>query len=293
MTNLLFKKNINRSLGGNIAILLILLIFGIFMIFPIIYAVGNSFKTLDQLYIFPPLLLPRRLTLDNYINLSQITLYTRIPFSRYAFNSAFISIASTLGAIFISSMAAYPLAKNHFIGKNLINSLIVLALLFSANVTYLPSYVVMSKMHIVNTYWCLILPSFQSSLGLYLMRNFMEQINNSMIEAAKIDGSSDFGVYWNIIMPNVKPAWLTLIVYTFQAVWNGQGTTNIGTLSGNLIYNESLKTIPTLFSSIGSAGTSRAGIAAAAAVIVMLPPMIIFILCQNKVIETMSTSGLK
>jgi putative chitobiose transport system permease protein len=293
MANSMFKKNVNRSIGGNIGVFLVLVVFALFMIVPLIYQVGNSFKTLDQIYIFPPVIIPKRLTFDNYIMINLITSFNWIPFSRYLFNSFFITIVSTVGNLLLASMAAYPLAKHEFKGKNLFRAAIVIALLFNSAVTYIPSYVIMSSMHIVNTYWCLILPFFQSALGLYLMQNFMAQINDSMLEAARIDGASEYKIYWKIVMPNVKPAWLTLIIFNFQSVWGSQGTTSFGTLSGSMIYNESLKTLPALFSQIALSGTARAGVAAAAAVIIMLPPMIIFLFSQNYVIETMSTSGLK
>jgi putative chitobiose transport system permease protein len=293
MATSMFKKNVNRSIGGNIAVIVVLTGFALFMIVPLIYQIGNSFKTLDEIYIFPPIIIPKHLTFDSYTMISLITSLNWIPFSRYLFNSFFITIVSTAGNLLLASMAAYPLAKHKFKGQKMLSAAIIIALLFNSQVTYIPSYLVMSTLHIVNTYWCLILPFFQTALGLYLMQNFMAQINDSMLEAARIDGASEYTIYWKIVMPNVKPAWLTLIIFNFSAVWGSQGTTSFGTLSGSMIYNESLKTLPALFNQIASSGTARAGVAAAAAVIIMLPPMIIFLLSQNFVIETMSTSGLK
>ena len=285
MANGIFKRHINRSIGGNILVFLFLLVFGIFFVFPIFYAVITAFKPLNEIFIFPPRLFVSRPTLDNFIELDLMTASFWVPLSRYIFNSLFISVVGTAGHLLLSSMAAYPLAKHPFPGNGWIKQMIVISLLFTPAVTYLPQYVVLAQLHMINTYWALILPAMASSLGLYLMMNFMTTIPTEMIEAARIDGAGEFRIYARIIMPNVKPAWLTLSIFSFQGLWNNAG--------GVMIYQEELKVLPSIVSAITAGGIARSGVSSAAALLMMIPPILIFTLSQKNVIQTMSTSGLK
>ncbi len=280
-----FKRQINRSIWGNILVFLFLLLFGIFFVFPIVYAIITAFKPLNEIFIFPPRFFVRHPTLDNFIELNLMTASFWVPLSRYIFNSLFISAAGTVGHLILSSMAAYPLAKHPFPGNGWIKQVIVMSLLFTASVTYLPQYVVLAQLHMINTYWALILPALQSSLGLYLMMNFMSTIPTEMIEAARIDGANEFTIYARIVMPNVKPAWLTLIIFSFQGLWNNNG--------GSMIFQEELKVLPAILSQVTAGGIVRSGVSSAAALLLMLPPVLIFVFSQKNVIQTMSTSGLK
>lgn len=278
-------KKVNRSIYGNIIIFVVLLIVGLFMALPLLYTVVSAFKPLDEIFIFPPRLYVRRPTLDNFVQLFQLATNMWVPFSRYLFNSLFVCVIGTVGHILISSLAAYPLAKHKFAAKKAINEIIVLALLFTPQVTYIPLYIVMSKFHLIDTYWALILPAWQMTLGLYLMKQFMTQIPDSLLEAGKIDGASELKIWWSIVMPNVKPAWLTLTIFSFQQLWNQTG--------GSFIFSENLKVLPTLLSQIAAGGIARAGVGAAVALVLMIPPIILFIISQSSVMETMVTSGIK
>lgn len=283
----MFKKSLNRSIAGNIVMVLFLAIFGIFTAIPFLYCFSNAFKPLEQLYIFPPPLFVKNPTLDNFIQLGQLSTDFYVPLSRYIFNSILVSVLATGGHVFIASMAAYPLAKHKFPGRYLISSTVILSLLFAQTVTYVPQYIIMARMKILNTYWAIILPALAYNLGLYLMQNFMSSINNSIIEAARIDGAGEWRVYWNIVMPNCKPAWITLIILSFQLVWNNSGNL--------LIYKEQLKVLPSILSAIAASSSSvaRQGVNAAALLLLVIPPMLIFLLSENHVIETYTTSGLK
>lgn len=279
------RKKLNRSLGGNIVIFVILILLGAFMALPLIYTIVNVFKPFDEIFIFPPRLYVRRPTLDNFVLLFQLATNMWVPFSRYIFNSLFICVVGTVGHIFIASLAAYPLAKHQFAAKRIINEIIVLALLFTPQVTYIPLYIIMSNLKLIDTYGALIFPAWQMTLGLFLMRQFMTQIPDSLLEAAKIDGAHELGIWWKIVMPNVKPAWLTLMILSFQQLWNQTG--------GSFIFSENLKPLPTLMNQIAAAGIARAGVGAAVALVLMIPPIILFILSQSSVMETMVNAGIK
>ena len=285
MTKGLFKRSVNRSVAGNVVVFIFVFLMACFMILPIVYAVGSAFKPLDEIYIFPPRMIAHRPTLDNFLQLSLLTGTFWVPLSKYLFNSIFVTLAGTVGHIVLASMAAYPLAKHQFYGRRALSQVIVLSLLFTASVTYIPQYVVLGATRLIDTYWAVILIALQSSLGLYLMMNFMQRIPDEMLEAARIDGAKEIRIFWTVVMPNVKPAWLTLMIFSFQSLWNSNG--------GGFIYNESLKTLPAVMASISAGGVVRTGVTAASALLLMIPPIILFISSQSRVIETMSTSGLK
>lgn len=264
---------------------LMLLVLGAFMALPIVYSTVQAFKPMEEIFIFPPRFTVQNPTTKNFKLIGQLAGGLWVPFSRYLFNSVFVSIVGTAGNVIISSMAAYPLAKHSFPGKKVLFKLVTVSLLFTGGVIELPRYIVMAKLHIINTYWALILPVVASSMGLFLMKQFMEQINNSLLEAARVDGMNELQIFFNIVMPMVKPAWLTQIIFAFQGIWSMTG--------GNYIYKENLKLFPTALSQIQSGGISRAGVAAAAALVMLVPPIIMFLVTQSSIMETMAHAGIK
>ena len=281
----IFHSSFNRSWWGNLLVFMFLAVFGLFFIFPIFYSVLNAFKPLEEILIFPPRLYIENPTFDNFLELAMLMEDSWVPLSRYLFNSAIVSILGTAGHLLLSSMAAYPMAKINFPGRKVFQKVIVMSLLFSASVTYIPTYIVMDQLHLIDNPLAVILPAWASSLGLYLMMNFMTNLPDSMLEAARIDGASEFRIYWQIVMPDVKPAWMTLIIFSFQAMWNNTGA--------SYLYSEELKMLPSIIGTITAGGVRRTGVSAAAALLMMLPPILIFVFSQNNVIETMSSSGLK
>lgn len=280
------KRKINRSTGGNFAAFVFLAIFGCFMALPLIYSISNSLKPLDELWMYPPRFFVENPTFKNFRDLFTLMNFSWIPFSRYLFNTMFVAVIGTSGNLILSSLCAFALAKHRFPGRNFLFGIIILSLMFSTAVTQVPGFLIMSKMHLINTFWAIILPAFGSSLGLYLMKQFMEtNIPDSLLEAARIDGSSEWHTFWSIVMPLVKPAWMTLIIFSFQGLWN------IGTNA--LIQSENLKTLNYALSQIVSAGIARSGAAAAATIIMMSVPIIIFVITQSSIVETIATSGMK
>lgn len=279
------RKKINRSRGGNILILAILFLFGSFMALPMVYAIVQAFKPMEELFIFPPRFYVVNPTLKNFRMLAQLTGSMWVPFSRYLFNSVFVSVVGTMGNVIFSSMAAYPLAKHNFPGKKLFFQIVIVTLLFSGGVIGLAQYIIMAKLGMINTYWAVILPSVTSPLGLFLMRQFMLQISDSLLDAARIDGAGELRIFFTIVMPAVKPAWLTQIIFAFQGIWSATGA--------NVVYKESLKMFPTALNQIQSGGIARAGVGAAAALIMLIPPVIMFIITQSSILETMAYSGIK
>ena len=285
MKILRMHKQLNRSHFGNFLVFLMLVCLGVFMGLPLYYSIIQSFKPVEELFIFPPRFYVVNPTGSHYSQLFQLVSDLTVPFSRYLFNSIFVSICSTGVGVLIGAMAAYPFAKKKFPGRNALWKLIMLTLLFSGGVTSLPAYIVKAKLGLINTYWVLILPSLASTLHMFLLRQFMLQIPDSLLDAAKLDGANDFVIFMNVIMPNVKPAWMTVMVLSFTDVWNNG--------SAGVIFREELKLLPTALSQIAAGGISRQGASAAAGVLLMIPPIVSFVLTQSKMLQTMAHSGIK
>ncbi|NMO95104.1 carbohydrate ABC transporter permease [Paenibacillus lemnae] len=279
------KKRVNRSFMGTFSLFMLLAVIGAFMALPLVYAINNAFKPLDEIFLFPPTLFVRNPTWNNFSELMNLLSQTWVPFSRYIFNTVFITGAGIVGHVILASAAAYPLAKHKFPGKTFLFSIVVLSLMFTPAVTATPNYMILSWLGLIDTYWAVIVPAFAYSLGLYLMKQFMEQIPDALLEAAKIDGANEYRIFWSIVMPNVKPAWLTLIILLFQILWGSDGN--------GFIYSEQLKTLHFASNQIIMGGIARAGAGAAVALILMSVPIILFVFSQSRIIETMATSGMK
>ena len=279
------RKKYGGSRGGDIAIFIVLFLLGLFMLFPIYLSLVQSIKPSQEFFLFPPKLYAMSPTDQNYVDLLNTASNMWVPFSRYIFNSALVAVVVTVSQLLFTSSAAYALSKPNYPGKRMLNKIIEVALLFTSTVLYIMQYMVMATIGLIDTYLAITLPYIATPMGLFLMRQFMGQIPDAMIEAAKLDGAGHLRICWQIVMPNVKPATLTLLIFAFQGAWQINGY--------SFIYNEALKPIPTVLQSIQASGIARAGVAAAAVVIMMIPPMLIFVICQSNVLETMAQSGLK
>ena len=283
--HLITRRHPNRSVAGDIGIYILLIIIGAAMVFPLVFQVGASLKPLDEFFRFPPPVWPQHPTTDNFSDLFVTMGQSWVPFSRYLVNTVFITVVGTFGHLVIASMAAFVLAKYQFPGGRTFFAVVTTCLMFSGYVTGIPNYLIMSRLGMIDTYWALILPAFAAPIGLFLMKQFMEGLPTALIEAATIDGASTFGVFWHIVMPNVKPAWLTMIIFSVQSLWN--------TSAATVIYSEAKKTLVYALTQIQAGGIARTGQMAAAQVIIIAVPIIIFILSQSRILETMASSGIK
>ena len=280
------KVVLARSAGGDAGITVILVILGAFMFLPMVYAIMQSLKPLDELWMYPPRFYVMSPTLKNFKDLFTLMNISWVPFSRYIFNTVLVSVAGTAGHLFLASLAAYALAKIKFPGRDLMFQTVQLSLMFNATVTATTSFILMSALHWLDSYWALIVPAWCSSLGLYLMKQFMDtNVNDSVLESARLDGAKELKIFWIIAMPMVKPAWLTLIIYSFQGLWNAGASM--------YIYSEQYKSFNYAIGQILAGGIKRAGAGAASLVVMMLVPIIIFIISQSNIIETMGSSGMK
>jgi ABC-type glycerol-3-phosphate transport system permease component len=279
------RRKPNRSVGGDVGIYIFLALCSAMMVFPLFFAICNALKPLDEVLKNPPTVLPRNPTLDNFTDLLITMSQGWVPLSRYIWNTIFITVTGTLGHVVFASMAAYVLAKYRFPGGQLFFRLAVVALMFSGYVTGIPNYLIMCKLHMVDTYWSLILPAIGGSLGLFLMKQFMDGFPMSLVEAAKIDGAHEMLIFWKLVMPNVKPAWLTISIFSIQNLWNNAQV--------QYIYTESKKMLRYALDQVALGGIARTGQQNAVIVFTMSVPIVFFIFSQSQIMETMATSGLK
>ena len=279
-------RRFTRSRFGTFVYMVFICVMGLFSILPLIYSISTSFKPLDELLIFPPRFFVHRPTVDNYRVLPSLFSNLSVPLSRYVFNSLFISTIATLAHVFISSMAAFVLSKSKKRWCHTAFMIIQFSLMFNAYTLAVPRYLVYSGMGIINTYWVYILPAIPSALGVFLIKQYMDSfVPDSLLEAAMIDGSGFASTYLRIVMPIIKPAWLTAILFAFQSIWSTQyqGT----------IFSESLKILPTVMGQITAGGIARSGSAMAVTVLLMIPPVLVYLISQSNIVETMSSSGIK
>jgi ABC-type glycerol-3-phosphate transport system permease component len=279
------RKKISRSFAGTILLGCILCVFGIFMALPMVYAICSAFKPLEEIFLFPPRIFVQNPTIENFIVLGDLISNLWVPFERYVFNTVFVSIVSTVLYLIIATMAAYPLAKHDFPGRRFLREMITVALMFTSAVTGLAQYMIMSFLGLIDSYLAMVLPSLAGTIGVFLCVQYLATIPDTMLEAGKIDGAGEFSIFWRLVLPNIKPALYTILIFQFQNVWN--------LAPNNVVYSEEFKTIPMALSQIASAGISRAGVGSAAAMITMFVPMAVFILSQSNVLETMAYSGIK
>lgn len=262
----------------------------VFMLLPIVFIINNAFKPFNELFLFPPTFLVKQPTWTNFSTLFLVSSGGTIPFTRYLFNSVLISSITLVCVILASSLAGYVLSKHRFPFKSLIFSLILVSLMFAPETVGIPRYLVISGLGLNNTYFGHVLPFLASTVGVFLMKQFIDQVPDALLEAGKLDGASEFGLFTRIVMPICFPAIATISILTFQAVWMD---TEASTL---YMQDETMKTLPyyvlTLTNGLQNSVAGQ-GMAAAAGLLIFLPNLIIFLLFQKKVMETMVHSGVK
>lgn len=279
-------KRYTRSKAGNFFYVLFLVAFGAFSVLPLIYCIVTSFKPLDELLVFPPKFFVTRPTVSNYLALPGLLSNLRVPLSRYIFNSLFVSVFSTFLYVIVAALAAFALCKSKIRGRKVFFLIIQFALLFNVYTLSIPRYLIYSYLNMVDTYWVMILPYVASTMGVFLMKQYMEgAIPDALLEAARVDGAGPYRIFFRIALPIVKPCWLTLTLFGFRDIW--------AAVPDGTVFNESLKTLPTVMTQITAGGIARSGSAMAVTVIMMVPPIIVYMISQGNVIESMSSAGIK
>lgn len=283
------KINPKHFHPSQIKFYLILLPVAVFMILPIIYMFTTAFKPQEELFKFPPSIFVVNPTWDNFKQLFQLMSGTSIPASRYLFNSIVVTFLTVVVSILMSVSAGYILSKKHFFGQKFLFELNTIALMFVPVAVTIPRFLIVVNLGLYDQFITNILPILSMPIGLFLVKQFIDQIPDALLEAAKIDGAGEFSILFRVIIPMVRPALATIAILAFQSAW--------GNVEASTYYlnNESLKTFAYYISSFATANSSAAtqGVSAASALIMFLPNLIIFIVMQSKVMDTMAHSGIK
>ena len=278
-------RRLNRSYGGDAFIIAILTVFGLFFAYPLVFAINNAFKPLNEIFRFPPTLFVKRPTINNFQDLFILMSKSWVTFSRYIFNTVFITVVGTVGLIIVASMRAFVVSKYKFPGAKIFFNGVIITLMFSGYVTAIPNYLVMAKLGWVDTFLSVIVPAWAMPMGFFLLKQFIDTIPDTLLEAAKVDGAKEFRIFYFIVLPMIKPAWLTVMIFSVQNLWNARAS--------NYIYSEQLKTLPYSLGQIITGGIARAGVGAAVTLFVMIVPLVMFIFAQSNVLQTMANSGIK
>ncbi|MDD3958053.1 MAG: carbohydrate ABC transporter permease [Candidatus Izemoplasmatales bacterium] len=283
------KINPSRFHPVQIRYLLVLLPISLVMLLPLLFIFNHALKPFEELFAFPPRFLVKNPTLVNFRNLFALTGTSGIPMSRYLFNSLIVTILVIVISILISTMAGYALSKLNFKGKRLLNEINTIALMFVGVAVTIPRYLIIEKLGLIDSFWIHVLPYLAIPVGLFLVKQFIDQIPSDLIDAARIDGANDWQIYRKIVVPLIKPAIATIMILSFQTVWNSADT------SATYINTDSLKTFAFYMGTLTTNTNAVAGqgMAAAASLIMFVPNLIIFIILQSKVIDTMAHSGIK
>ena len=274
---------------GQIKIMIILLPLLIFMAMPLVYIANHAFKPMDELFAFPPTFFVKNATLENFEKLIKFSRTSGVPMSRYVFNSLIVTVLTVGLSLLFITMSAFALAKLKFKGRDMMMNVNQMALMFVATAVLIPRYLVIAKLGLIDNIWAHILPLMAYPVALFLVKQFTEQVPDSLIEAAYIDGASDVTVYRKIVIPLIKPAIATATILVFQQVWTNVETSNY------YINDDSMKTLTFYMNSMINVNNTVAGqgMSAAATLILFIPNLVLFIILQNGVMNTMAHSGIK
>jgi ABC-type glycerol-3-phosphate transport system permease component len=271
-------------------LVMLLTLFSLVMLIPLVYIFNNAFKPFHELFVFPPTLFVRDPTFRNFLDLMAVTQSSVVPITRYLFNSIIQTSLAVIGVTVVSGMCAYPLSKMKFPGYRVVFSTILLTLMFAPEAVSTTRYIVVNDLGIMNTYMAHLLPLMAAPVAVFLLKQFMDQIPNELLEAAKMDGAKELTVFFKIVVPLCMPAVATVAILTFQSAWGNTETSSL------FMQDESMKTFSFYISTLvagASANIARTGTVAAAGLILFIPNLIIFLVFQRKVIATMAHSGIK
>lgn len=284
------RMNPDKFEKGQIKLYLFVIPLALITGLPIVFIIFHAFKPMEELFAFPPKFITTNPTLDNFRQLFKASRSAGIPLSKYVFNSLIITVSVVFSSMILSSAAAYAMSKLKFKGRDFVFNLNQLALMFVPVAVMIPRYLVVNFLGLTDTYWSQILPLIPLPVSVFLLKQFVDTVPDSLIEAAYMDGATELHVYFKIILPMIKPALATAAILVFQQVWTNLEASNY------YINDEGLKSLAFYMNTLASAnGNSVAGqgVQAAASLLMFIPNLVLFCILQNKVMNTMAHSGIK
>lgn len=283
------KINPSRFSSSQIKFYLYLVPLCLFTGLPILFIFMHAFKPMDELFAFPPRFFVINPTLDNFKNLFE-TADNGIPITRYLFNSIVVTLIVVVASIFLSTITGFALSKLEFKSKKIISEINTLALMFVSVAVAIPRYFIINGLGLIDSFIVHVLPLLAMPIGLFLVKQFIDQIPNELIEAARVDGAKEFYIYRKIILPMITPAISTIAILAFQLAWNNTETSSL------FINSQEKYTLAfylsTLTQKVGNTVAGQ-GMQAAATLILFVPNLILFIIMQSRVMDTMAHSGIK
>ena len=280
------KKAKKRREYAPTVISIVLALAGVVSALPIVYLIVTAFKPAEELFLYPPRFYVKNPTFKNFSDLVSITANTMVPFTRYLFNTVIITAVYMFALIVVGTMACYPLSKHKFPGGKGLFKLVTNALLIISGAAAIPSYIIVTGLHLDNTYLVYIIPGLANCTCMFLLKQFLDQVPDTIFEAGKIDGASEWQLYTKIALPLLRNAQATCVILTFPGIWGDIAT------STTYIYDEQLRTFAFFMSTL-QGGLARTGANAAASLIMTLPSIIVFVVSQSSVMDTMAHSGIK
>lgn len=263
----------------------LILIFGTLVtLVPFIWVILTSLKPASEIIRMPPTFFPETWTLDSYR-----TIFTdpNVPLARFYMNSLFVSVFRVFITIFTSTLAGFIFAKYRFWGKDIIFGFILVQLMIPFQVVMIPAYLILVKLGLVDSLWGLVIPSMVDAFGIFLMRQFVEGIPNELMDAARIDGSSEFGIFWRIILPQMGSAIAALGIFTFMGTWNDYLWPLI------VITTHEKRTLPLLLTWYNSQHGTRYDLTMAASILVLLPILVVYAIFQRRFVRGITMTGFK
>ena len=272
-----YKPKIKKSI-----LYIILIIMCILTLAPLVWMISASLMPTGQANTYPPKFIPVKVTFIHYINL-----FTRLNLFRYFMNSTIVSLAVTFISLFVNSMAGFAFAKYRFPGRDRIFKLLLAAMIIPGQVTMLPLFLMLNRMGLINTYWGIIIPGMASIFGIFLIRQYIFSIPDSLIEAARMDGASDFRIYWSVILPLCKPILVTLVIFSFMGSWNDFLWPLI------VMTRDSMYTLPVALANLMGEHAQDIELMMAGSVLTILPVLVVFMALQKYYIKGIMMGSVK
>jgi multiple sugar transport system permease protein len=273
-----------KQVASRTTLYVVLIVAGILAMIPFVWMILGAFKTGAEIRQIPPSFWPQNPTLDNF---RTILGDPDLPLLIFYRNSLFIAVMNVISVLFVGSLLGYIFAKFEFRGRNIIFWYILATMMIPAQVTMIPGFLLLAKFGLLNNLWALVIPSAIDAFAIFLMRQFIMTIPNDLIQAARVDGASEFRIYWTVVLPQIKPALATLGMLTFMFNWNAYLWPLI------VLTEQSKRTLPIILTWYSTQHSSQLQLVMAASVLMVIPVLLIFAVSQRWIVKGLTLSGTK
>jgi multiple sugar transport system permease protein len=276
------RSMLQRQQMTRVLLYALLVLGAVLALLPMVWMVSASLMPSGEASTYPPHFFPSRLTFAHYSDL-----FTRLSIGKYLLNSAFVSFVVTFASLAINAMAGYAFAKLRFRGRDRLFRVLSTGLVLPVQVAMLPLFLLMKNLHLINTYWGVIIPGMASIFGIFLVRQYALAIPDEMLDAARVDGASEFRIFWSIVVPGIVPILATLSIWTFLATWNDFMWPLI------VLSDESHYTLPVALANLAGEHVQDTELMMAGSVLTVIPVMLVFLFLQRYYIQGVMAGSVK